>query len=121
VSSCATLNASLLRRNVQIPVDLTLISIALLQPLVRLLEMSVVKESSVRTERTGMRTLQDQVLNAIDTLHSGFRRLAPSQEYNASRPLRSHSVDDFLCELLPSLASVGVCLVCAHGQAGVEE
>ena len=114
-------NTSLLRRNVQIPIDLTIIAVALLQPLVRLLEVSIVKESPVSTERTGMRTFQHQVLGCIDALHSALRRLAPSQEHNTSSTLRSHGVDDFLCELLPSFVCVGVCGVRLHRQACIEE
>jgi len=114
-------NTSLLRRNVQIPIDLTIIAIALLQPLVRLLEVSIVKESPVSTERTRMRTLQHQVLTGIDALHSALRRLAPGQEYDASCTLRSHSVDDLLCELLPSFVCVRVCGVRLHRQTGVEQ
>lgn len=114
-------NASLLRRNVKIPINLTLIAIALLQPLVRLLEMSVVKKSPVSTERTGMRTLQHQVLSAVNALHSALRRLAPGQEHNTSCTLCSHGVDDLLCELLPSFACVRVCGVRLDRQACVEE
>ena len=114
-------NTSLLGRNVQIPVDLSIIAIALFQPLVRLLEVSVIKESPVSTERTGMRTLQHQVLGGIDALHSALRRLAPSQEHDTSRTLRSHGVDDLLCKLLPSFVCMRVCSVRLHRQACVEE
>jgi hypothetical protein len=116
-----TSNTSLLRRNVQIPIDLAIITIALLQPLVRLLEVSIVKESPVSAERTGMRTLQHQVLSGVDTLHSDLRRLTPSQKHDALCTLRGHGVDDLLCELLPSFACVRVCGVRFHRQACVEE
>ena len=61
------------------------------------------------------------MLSAVDTLHSDFRGLAPSQEHDASYPLCSHSVNDLLRELLPSFACVRIRLMCAHRQAGVEE
>jgi len=114
-------NTSLLRRNVQIPIDLTIIAVALFQPLVRLLEVSIVKESPVSTERTRMRTLQHQVLTGVDALDSALRWLAPGQEHHASCTLRSHGVDDLLCELLPSFVRVGVRGVRLHRQACVEQ
>lgn len=114
-------NTSLLRRNVQIPIDLTIIAIALFQPLVRLLEVTIVKESPVSTERTGVCTLQHQVLAGIDALHSALRRLAPGQEHNTSCTLRSHGIDDLLCELLPTFVCVGVRGVRLDRQACVEQ
>ena len=42
LSLCACLDASLLRGNIQIPINLAIIAIALFQPLVRLLEMFIV-------------------------------------------------------------------------------
>lgn len=114
-------NASVLRCHVQIPVDLAILTIPGLQPFVRLLEMRTIKETPARAQRARMGALQNQVLAAVDALDSLLSRLAPSQEDNTSRALRSDGIDDFLRELLPAFSSVRVGLVCAHSQAGVEK
>lgn len=61
------------------------------------------------------------MLAAVDTLDSLLSRLAPSQEDYTARTLCSNSINDLLRELLPALSGVRVGLVCAYGQAGVEE
>lgn len=118
---CILSNASLLGSHVQIPIDLTFFAVALLQPLVRLLEMSIIQETPMSAERAGMRALQHQMLAAVNTLHPRLGRLAPGQEHYTLCALCGHSIDDFLCELLPAFVGVRVCIVSAHSQACVEE
>jgi hypothetical protein len=115
VSLCPYSHPSLLWSHIQIPINLTLITISLFQPLIRLLKMPIIQEPPMSTERTRVSTLQHQVLAAIDTLHPKFRRFAPSQKHHTLCTLRSHSVDDFLCELLPALLGVRVGFVGADG------
>lgn len=121
LQSAHNLHTRVLRRHVQIPIDLAVVSIPLLQPLVRLLEVSTIEETLVCAQRTRMRTLQNQVLAPIHTFYPLLRRLAPSQEDNALGAFGGHGIDDFLRELFPTLAGVRISVVGADGEARIQE
>lgn len=69
--------ASILRRDIEIPINLTLFAIALPEPLVRLLEVTAVEETSSRAQRRRVHTLQHKVLARIDLRASLLRRVSP--------------------------------------------
>jgi hypothetical protein len=113
------LNTNLLRLHVEIPINLSFLSIPLLQPHIRLLEVPTIQISLMRTQRTRMHTLQHEMSLPIHTRTPLLRWTTPSEEHYTARTLLIHNLDDSLGELLPSFSGVGVCFVGFDGEAGV--
>ena len=110
---------SIHRLNIQIPIDLPLLSIPLLQPLIRLLEMLTLEPAPRGTERARMHTHQHTVPLLIHLGHSLSSRAAPREKHHSARSLFVNDLDDLLREFLPASVRVTVGFVGADGEAGV--
>ena len=131
--------ASLLRGNVQIPIDLSIISISVLQPFVSGLEMPASKlfsrvsnafrsqtrqpcstyETARSTQRTRMNTLQNMMLLLINTITAFLSRVSPCKEHYASCSSFRNDIDHFPRELFPSFICMTIGLMSCHRQAGI--
>jgi len=67
-----------------------------------------------------MHGLEHEVALGVDLLHALAGGGAPGHEDDAACALGGHEVDDALGEAFPAAVGVAVCLVGAHGEAGVE-
>ncbi|RCI12313.1 hypothetical protein L249_1312 [Ophiocordyceps polyrhachis-furcata BCC 54312] len=116
------LDLRLLRRGArhQCPINLAISSISRNQPLIGLLEMAAVKETSGRAEGAGMHALQHEMTLLVHLLHPLARRRPPSHEDDATRPFLRHQIDDPLREPLPAPVGVRVGFVSPDGEARVE-
>jgi len=68
-----------------------------------------------------MSRLEDEMTAFVDFGASILRRLAPSDEHNASRSLLGHGVYDLLGEEFPALLRVAVCLMCADSETRIQQ
>lgn len=106
--------------HIQIPINNTFITIALLQPDIRSFEMSTIQKPFMRRQGTWMHTFEHQMLRGVDFLTSLLSGFAPGEENHAScSPLRDF-VNHFLRKRLPALFRVAVGFVGSDGQTGVE-
>lgn len=100
------LNTCLLWRNVQIPINLTSLSVPTHQPLIRLLEVLTLEPPAARTQWTGMHALQHQMLLSINLNHSFPSRAAPREKDHAFCSLFRHNLNDPLSEGFPAPIAV---------------
>lgn len=131
----------LLRRNIKVPVNPAVIAVPLLEPLIRLLEVTAIKlsyqvsttthqtpnsnkathKALCRTKRTRMHTLKHQMFRPINPRASLLRRTPPRQKHDTIPPLAPNNINHLLRKLLPPLARMAVRLVRPHRQARVEK
>jgi hypothetical protein len=64
-----------------------------------------------------MHALQDQMLIDWDALGPVLRWSAPGQENHTVRPDLRNSINDLLCQELPTLAGVRIRFTATHGEA----
>lgn len=82
--------------HIQIPINNTFLTIALLQPDIRSFEMSTIQKPFMRRQGTWMHTFEHQMLRGVDFLTSLLSGFAPGEENHAScSPLRDF-VNHFL-------------------------
>lgn len=115
------LHTSILRRDVEVPINPSVLSIPFLQPLIRLLEVSTIQEALVRTQRARMHTSQNQMRLLVDRSNSLLRRRSPSKKNNPFRSSRGHGVDNLLREPLPALVLVAIGIVSTDSKACIQE
>lgn len=139
-------HSRLLRRDIEIPINCSIVSVPLLQPLICLGEVLAIilhplatvlckhhilhsrctgrKETHKaphHTQRTRMHTLQDAMPRPINLRNPLPRRHAPRQKHHPFRPLLRHNINDLLRESLPSLIRVARRLVSFHCQTCIQQ
>lgn len=87
---------------------------------VALAEVAIAEETTIGTERTGMRTAQHQVPTLVDERCLAACWCTPQEEHEMVAA-RAEQADDFVGERLPTLPTMAEGLMLSHGEAGVEQ